>query len=568
MPWDDKALTSDLSAALDAFDWRAAKAIVCDRLIPRIKSEPEMPDEKWARKLMGELRRKQQYLLMTQLAEAMYQSGVRTPQVRRQYAQALIDQGTLGAGELVLRDIIQDPNRQLDEEMEARGLTGRIYKQLYVNNKDSKSPANRANLERALNEYYHVYRLDSKEHLWHGINVVALAARARRDGFPQTGLPDEKELAREILKTLARREKAIARKNAAARKKAAAGEKVALEVFPAWDMATALEAYVALGEYEKAVAEASRYLFSQGADAFELGSTLRQLTEVWQLNEEDDPGNLLLPICKAGYLSKQGANHGVKNPEKIADEAAAAREAVKTLQSKGGFEKSFTSDAMVTLEWYRMGLETCDSVARVEKRNGTGVGTGWLVNAEDFFPDRKGVLLLTNEHVISDEDPHEKAIFPESARANFQSAGQIIEVDEIVYSNTYLDLDATFVTLKEEPKLKPLKIAKRAVRMAKPPPRLYVIGYPKSGDLKFSLQDNYLLGCNERLLHYRTPTEPGSSGSPVFEPDNWEVVALHHRGEGEMERIDGEEGTYEANEGIAIPIIQQVTRAKQGGGGS
>ncbi len=563
MPWDDiGALTGDLSAALDAFDWRAAEAIVCDRLIPRIKSEPEPPEERWARKLMGELRRKQRFLLITQLAEVMYQSGVRTPQVRRQYAQALIDLGTLGAGEMFLRDIIQDPNRLVGEEMEARGLTGRIYKQLYVNNQDPNSPANRANLERALNEYHHVYRLDPGEHLWHGINVVALAARARRDGFPQAGLPDEKELAREILKTLAKRKKAVARKNAAARKKAAAGKDPVPEAVPAWDMATALEAYVALGEYEKAVAEASHYLFSKEADAFELGSTIRQLTEVWQLNEEEPPGNLLLPICKAGYLSKKGANHGVKNPEKIAEEADAAREAVKTLQSKGGYEKAFTSDAMVTLEWYKRGLETCNSIARIEKRNGTGWGTGWLVKAEDFFPGRQGVLLLTNEHVLSDEDPHEKAIFPDTARANFQSIGQIIPVGEIVYSNTYTELDATFVTLKEEPQAKPLTLAKRAMRMAEPPPRMYIIGYPQAGDLKFSLQDNYLLGCNERLLHYRTPTEPGSSGSPVFESDNWEVVALHHRGEDAMPRIDGAEGTYQANEGITIPIIQQVTRAK------
>ena len=74
--------------------------------------------------------------------------------------------------------------------------------------------------------------------------------------------------------------------------------------------------------------------------------------------------------------------------------------------------------------------------------------------------------------------------------------------------------------------------------------------------LEFSLQDNCLLACNESLLHYRTPTEPGSSGSPVFEPEDWRVVALHHKGSEELRRIDGVEGTCEANEGIAILTLQ------------
>ena len=96
--------------------------------------------------------------------------------------------------------------------------------------------------------------------------------------------------------------------------------------------------------------------------------------------------------------------------------------------------------------------------------------------------------------------------------------------------------------------------------MAEPPPRLYIIGHPSGRDLELSLQDNHLLACNEKVLHYRTPTEPGSSGSPVFEPDDWRVVALHHKGNEEMKRIDGQEGTYQANEGISILDLQKSTR--------
>jgi MAP3K TRAFs-binding domain len=202
MPWQDAPqLESRLQRALAAFDWPAAE-VICTEIIDRINTDPELLPEVSARRLMQSLRGKRRFPLMTRLAEALLQAGLRTPQIRRQYAQALIDQGILAAGEMVLQSIIQDSHGLKGEELEARGLTGRIYKQLYVNNHDPRSPRNRANLERALSEYLYVYRLDPQQYLWHGINVVALLARARRDQLSLTGLPDASELARDILQTI------------------------------------------------------------------------------------------------------------------------------------------------------------------------------------------------------------------------------------------------------------------------------------------------------------------------------------------------------------------------------
>lgn len=47
-----------------------------------------------------------------------------------------------------------------------------------------------------------------------------------------------------------------------------------------WDHGTAMEACIALGDGDGALARLDAYL-AEGADAFELASTLRQLTEVW-----------------------------------------------------------------------------------------------------------------------------------------------------------------------------------------------------------------------------------------------------------------------------------------------
>ena len=74
----------------------------------------------------------------------------------------------------------------------------------------------------------------------------------------------------------------------------------------------------------------------------------------------------------------------------------------------------------------------------------------------------------------------------------------------------------------------------------------------------FSMQDNRLIDYGaptDFRVHYRTPTEPGSSGSPVFN-GGWELVALHHSGSATMNRIHGT-GTYEANEGIWIQSIRK-----------
>ena len=60
----------------------------------------------------------------------------------------------------------------------------------------------------------------------------------------------------------------------------------------------------------------------------------------------------------------------------------------------------------------------------------------------------------------------------------------------------------------------------------------------------------------ERLMHYRTPTEPGSSGSPVFN-SKWEVVALHHAGSQNAPRLHGR-GEYQANEAITLRAICQA----------
>jgi len=218
----------------------------------------------------------------------------------------------------------------------------------------------------------------------------------------------------------------------------------------------------------------------------------------------------------------------------------------------------------MSLQWYMTGLERAKSIARIE-RNDKGFGTGWVVNAADLFSGRKGLLLITNAHVIGPDssDRYPGSLRPEEAKINFQFQKQKVSAGKIVFHSAVDEFDATILELPESPPdAVALPLDPNILQMATPPQRLYIIGYPGGRDLEFSLQDNHLLAASERKVHYRTPSEGGSSGSPVFGPINWNVVALHHAGRKDMPRLDGQAGTYEANEGIALAALTKKTSGR------
>ena len=87
--------------------------------------------------------------------------------------------------------------------------------------------------------------------------------------------------------------------------------------------------------------------------------------------------------------------------------------------------------------------------------------------------------------------------------------------------------------------------------------KAYVVGHPRGSGLQISLHDSLLLDIDDDdcLVHYRTPTDPGSSGSPVFNKQ-WDVIAVHHSGSAKTPRLHGD-GHYEANEGIALSAVRR-----------
>ena len=322
------------------------------------------------------------------------------------------------------------------------------------------------------------------------------------------------------------------------------------EITP-WELATMLEAAIALGRVDTVVQRAQEYVAHPAAGAFEVVAMLRQLVEIWNLTDDEPPGSSLIPmlsLARARLLREEGGGLTL-TAQGIAVEHARTIE----LERVHGF------DRFQTLQWYRRGLECCSAVARIETESGRGIGTGWLLGSDDWpRGGSSGPLLVTNAHVVSPiARPSAGALLPGEAVAHFEVAGTRSRLGDVVWSSPVEALDCIVVTLDNAPAVQPLQMATDRVTLTEPPPRLYIIGHPGGRDVEFSLQDNLLVGSDDRLLHYRTPTEGGSSGSPVFD-DAWRVVALHHAGDSYLARLDGQPGTYEANEGIAIAALLQA----------
>lgn len=460
--------------------------------------------------------------------------------VERQLAQVQIELDELDVAEQLLaeaKEKASDLNipQAFKELSDYQGLFGRIAKQRFVKTNDSSY------LLQAVEFYASRFR-DRGRLYYHGINVVALVAALERL-YPEAPIDEELQLPRlaeEVLAEVTRKMKA--------------GDD------SQWALATASEACLALQEDEQAELWLYRFLMHPQTQPFHIESYSRQLREIWG-------GNALRLRTCADRLSSIIDRHVMRTQKRWSISSAmlkTAREDPQTL------EKNFSSERTFTVNTIKKLLERCASIGCVTDVTGRRLGTGFLASGEAFgLGADSGLVFVTNSHVIS--DTVEDALAPDNAWVTFEvEAAAIGELkphkvlSQILFTSppgklgvtTADKLDFTVVKLASWPQ------GGLALRMndSLPTPsrsaKVFVVGHPSGDALQISLHDSELLDvCDHgRLLHYRTPTEPGSSGSPVFNM-NWEVVALHHAGSSATPRLHGK-GEYEANEGISIRAIR------------
>ena len=538
MSWNNESIEK-LATALEAFD-RPGVDRICIELIAHLRNSESPPAERDARRVLELLQRKRHFQHLQRVADALVHNGLDQPIIRRRYAQALLDQEMLTAGLSILDGLIETTD-DAGELAEARGLVGRANKQLYVLTGTSAGQRRNAYLQAAISAYHEVYRNEPNARLWHGINTAALLKRAASDGVDVPGFPDPGGdgdlIARKILDVITAKPEP-----------------------DTWDRATAVEAYVALGRTEDALRWLDRYVDSPYTDAFELGSTLRQFIEVWRLRGDIEPGAGLLPLLRARLLAREGGEVTVR-PSDL------GRGALDEMARNRRLEKVFGAERFQSLTWFKDALERCRAVARIEDEEEEGVGTGFLVDGTALHASFPPIVLMTNAHVIPDAISHKDAFITFRALDHTGDAeDRRHQVQDVLWTSPRDELDATIVSLKSAPAgVAPCPTAPGLPPMdSEPPPRAFIVGHP-SGRIQpmFSIQDNLMLDHDDTWVHYRAPTEPGSSGSPVFDR-RWKLIALHHAGSDEMPMLHGG-GTYQANEGIWVGKIKEAVQKKRNG---
>lgn len=537
----------ELSSALERFDERHADNMVV-QLLRRIW-EHQVSDD-LAVSITKLLRHRRKFFAMSQVAGAVLAGGSHDARIKVALVQSVIDSGELATAESLLERFLQEH----PDDDELLGLRGRTLKQLYVAGVAAgAAPAKLAPiLQRSFESYLSAYRHDS-ELVWHGINAVALALRAQRDGLAlaqQFDAVTEAQTIASIVKTR------IERGNP-----------------DPWDYAVALESALALRRHDDAVVACS--LYATYAGEFACASTLRQLREIWSVDETDPNRRMLtgllegkitterrgavVPISSGGTLPNDfEARSGLHDAVARSGLAASARKPRDC--DVAGLEAVFDG-ALVALQSLRIGFSCAESVAWIARPSGRKQGTGFLVPGHWLHASLGSEpVLLTNSHVLDDRDNGVgEPLRPRSARIGFETGPNCDTVftvydDALIWRSPPHDLDTVVMRLHPAP-ARPLPAFAPRLPSLSEKPHVFVIGHAGGRELSYSMMDNLLLDYDGRVFHYRAPTQPGSSGSPVFNLD-WELLAIHHAGHEHVSCLNGKVGSYQANEGIGIEAIR------------
>ncbi len=533
VPGTVKAIQAEITAAVKSFDWVTVRRVAQD-YGQQLRAASKLPAG--AETLVKLLLRNRQYDSVMDVADAALSVDPGNRQIWRDFAQALVDQGRTGPALRIFAEMADDPAASAYDRSEARGGVGRCYKELFRAAADNDRRVEY--LRRALEAYGGLYHADRRLS-WHGINAVALLARAGRESLFLPGISDPAQLATDT----------------------AAQVLTSVEnLRDPWEKATACEAHVARGELENAVRRGKDLVEDKRTDAFVLGSLLRQLLSVWNVDPESTLGTTLIPLLRQALAKKTGGEVTLRS----ADVATSRLDQLvprKDDESEAAvvLEKVFGDDRFQTLEWWRNGLAACRAVARIDDRNRVGRGTGFLVNGKELHESLPDLVVMTNGHVVNEaiHQDHATVAFHGLESEDRESSRFPVQQLRWFRPSRHPELDTALLVLERTPdNVKPLSLIQKMPKLnAKS--RTYIIGHPKGYDQpQFSIQDNLFLETDATRMHYRTPTEGGSSGSPVFD-EYWNVIGLHHAGSVTMSQLT-EKGTHAANEALRIDAIRDA----------
>jgi len=450
---------------------------------------------------------------MEKAANLFITTGIESVTLKRQLAQSLIEQNRINQALSILNTLDTETSDDSEQKDEILGLIGRSNKQIYINSGEIE------NLNKSLYSYKKGWDLKKGGYRWHGINLVALINRARNDGVTVDISDDPLIIAKEIVNEINQ-----------------------LDALSAWDFGTAMEACIALGDADAALKWAKGYIVHPKTDAFSLASSLRQLKEVWKF-QNGEITDILEPVFEYQILQKKDGIISLSE--------------TTTVNDSSGFEAVYGPESYKHMEWLENLLKKGDSVARVRHKNtNEAFGTGFIVKGSDVnkeWGDKP--VFITNAHVISDYALDNSALQPDSAVAEFtklQDQPKVLLGKKLFHSEK-TKLDTWICEIEVPDDASPLETTIYLPHVAKEgdrPQRILIIGHPKGGDLVVSLYNNDLISYEGDYVHYTSPTEGGSSGSPALTRD-LDTFALHHKTVKEKK----------VNEGVLFKQIKHYAQA-------
>ena len=248
-------------------------------------------------------------------------------------------------------------------------------------------------------------------------------------------------------------------------------------------------------------------------------------------------------------------------PEALMQEAVQRVESGLELETPGApaklLEKIILTADFVGARYLEAGVVAARAIGRVNivdaNRSPAGFGTGSLVS---------DALFLTNHHVLPDADTARNSFVEfdyqdgvDGKPLATKSFG--FEPDRFFLADD--ERDFALVAMRATPAelapygCNPLIEAEGKAIIGE---YVTIVQHPRGEKKQIALRENKIVDMPDRFMHYAADTEPGSSGSPVFN-DQWEVVALHHASVAAPDHA--ELGGF-LNEGIRVSRIMQCIK--------
>ena len=226
-----------------------------------------------------------------------------------------------------------------------------------------------------------------------------------------------------------------------------------------------------------------------------------------------------IPPLNGRFLSDYDRRFGpsrARRPQRQLDLQATAPASIRP-------ELILGASSLLPFHFLGSGVQRGRGVVIIVRADGA-CGTGFLV-----APD----ILLTNHHVLPDVATAASALVSGESRRRasgrawrrpprspFEARG----LGRLFVTQGELDYTFCSVLGLEDLGIVPMG---RDARVIGTSDVVNIIQHPRGRPKEVAIQDNRIVKADRVILHYSCDTEPGSSGSPVFD-NQWRLVALHH----------------------------------------